>query len=143
MPLILLTAALAVAQDTWQVQRVVSPAKYPRLAYQAQIQGTAELRCTLANDGVVSNCRTVKGHPLLAQAAEENVKRWKFRSASHIASGSNEITLLYTFQLAGDPSRTEHDEFSFEFPNHATFVSTTGCSDRIPCTQEEAKKQKR
>lgn len=54
-----------------------APIKYVPLALQARIQGQVRLR--IATDGHAVTGVTVKdGHPLLAQAAVENVRTWKF-----------------------------------------------------------------
>jgi outer membrane biosynthesis protein TonB len=51
--------------------------KYAPLALQARIQG--QVRLQVITDGHVATNVTIKaGHPLLAQAAVENVRTWKF-----------------------------------------------------------------
>ncbi len=52
---------------------------YPTLARQTRVQGRVELEATVARDGTVKNVRVVSGHPLLAPAAVEAVKRWRYR----------------------------------------------------------------
>jgi len=53
--------------------------RYPALAMQARIQGTVVLQAAIGKDGRVENLRLVSGHPMLAPAAIEAVKQWRYR----------------------------------------------------------------
>ena len=57
--------------------RKVAPI-YPPLARQARIQGTVILRVIIDKEGNVSNLQLVSGHPMLAPAAIEAVKQWRY-----------------------------------------------------------------
>lgn len=52
---------------------------YPPLARQARIQGTVILQATISKTGDIENLQLVSGHPMLAPAAIEAVKQWKYR----------------------------------------------------------------
>ena len=52
---------------------------YPPLARQARIQGTVVLQAVIGKDGSIQNLRVVSGHPMLAQAALEAVKQWRYK----------------------------------------------------------------
>ncbi len=52
---------------------------YPLSAKQMHIQGTVELQATLGKDGKVSSVRALSGDPLLARAAIDAVKQWKYK----------------------------------------------------------------
>jgi protein TonB len=52
---------------------------YPPLARQARIQGTVILQAVIGKDGTIQNLRVVSGHPMLAQAALEAVKQWRYK----------------------------------------------------------------
>ena len=56
----------------------VEPA-YPPLAKQARIQGVVVLTAIIGKDGNVQNLQIVSGHPLLAPAAIEAVKQWRYK----------------------------------------------------------------
>ncbi|HUO26127.1 MAG TPA: TonB family protein [Candidatus Aquilonibacter sp.] len=58
--------------------RKVQP-MYPPLARQARIQGTVLLRAQISKDGTIENLQLISGHPMLAPAAIEAVKQWKYR----------------------------------------------------------------
>ena len=52
---------------------------YPTLARQARIQGTVILKAVISREGDVQDISLVSGHPMLAPAAIEAVKQWKYR----------------------------------------------------------------
>ncbi|HKS74846.1 MAG TPA: energy transducer TonB [Terriglobales bacterium] len=58
--------------------RKVQPA-YPPLARQARIQGNVVLTAEISKDGSIENLHLVSGHPMLAPAAIEAVKQWKYK----------------------------------------------------------------
>ena len=56
----------------------VSPT-YPPLARQARIQGVVVLQAQISKDGSIQNLQLISGHPMLAPAAIEAVKQWKYK----------------------------------------------------------------
>ena len=58
--------------------RKVQPT-YPPLARQARIQGSVVLQAQISKDGAIENLRLVSGHPMLAPAAIEAVKQWRYK----------------------------------------------------------------
>lgn len=52
--------------------------KYPESAKVQHIEGPVVLDAQVLGDGTVGNIAIVQGHPLLAEAATEAVKQWKF-----------------------------------------------------------------
>ena len=52
---------------------------YPPLARQARIQGAVLLQAIIGKDGCIENLRLVSGHPMLAPAAIEAVRQWRYR----------------------------------------------------------------
>jgi TonB family protein len=52
---------------------------YPPLARQARIQGLVVLKIAINTSGDVQNLQLVSGHPMLAPAAIEAVKQWKYQ----------------------------------------------------------------
>jgi protein TonB len=53
--------------------------KYPPEAGRARIEGTVVLLAVIGKDGTVEDVSVVKGLPMLAQAAIEAVKQWRYR----------------------------------------------------------------
>jgi len=58
--------------------RKVNP-NYPPLARQARIQGTVVLHAVISKDGSIEGLTLVSGHPMLAPAAIDAVKQWKYK----------------------------------------------------------------
>jgi len=58
--------------------RKVQPT-YPGLARSARIQGAVLLQAIISKDGSIENLRLLSGHPMLAPAAIEAVKQWRYR----------------------------------------------------------------
>lgn len=64
---------------------------YPDLARQMNITGTVRLAVVVAPNGTVKDVKVVGGHPVLAGAAMEAVKKWRFEPATQESSGNVEI----------------------------------------------------
>ena len=60
-----------------QILQRINPA-YPPLAKQARISGLVKLEGIIAKDGTVQQLKVVSGHPLLAPAALEAVRQWRY-----------------------------------------------------------------
>ncbi|HEV2687283.1 MAG TPA: TonB family protein, partial [Bryobacteraceae bacterium] len=81
--------------------RKVSPT-YPPLARQARIQGTVVLQAQISKDGSIQNLQLISGHPMLAPAAIEAVKQWKYKP--YLLNGEPvevETQVQVNFTLAG------------------------------------------
>ncbi len=52
---------------------------YPALARQARIQGQVVLQATISKDGTIQNLHMISGHPMLAPAAIDAVKQWRYK----------------------------------------------------------------
>jgi protein TonB len=75
---------------------------YPPLARQARIQGKVLLQALISKDGSIENLQLISGHPMLAPAAIEAVKRWKYKP--YLLNGEPvevETTVEVNFTLAG------------------------------------------
>ena len=53
--------------------------KYPPIARTSRIQGDVVLAAVIGKDGHIENLHLVSGHPLLAEAALDAVKQWRYR----------------------------------------------------------------
>jgi protein TonB len=79
----------------------VNPA-YPPLARQARIQGQVVLQAEISKDGTIENLRLISGHPMLAPAAIEAVKQWRYKP--YMLNGEPvevETTVMVNFTLSG------------------------------------------
>lgn len=61
--------------------RLKVTAQYPRLARQMNLIGTVQLAAVVRPDGTVKEVRVLGGHPVLAEAASQAVRQWRFRPA--------------------------------------------------------------
>ena len=75
---------------------------YPPLARQARIQGSVLLQAEISKDGTIQNLRLMNGHPMLAPAAIEAVKQWRYKP--YILNGEPvevETQITVNFTLSG------------------------------------------
>jgi TonB family protein len=72
----LFTATLLHADTRKSVK--TSPPVYPAIAAKMKVEGTVKLEATIGGDGSVEDVKVVSGHMLLAPAAVEAVKKWKY-----------------------------------------------------------------
>ena len=75
-----------------KVKQKVNPG-YPELARTTRISGTGKLEATIAANGQVKNVKVLGGHPLLAGAAEDALRKWKYEP------GSGETTAVVEFHF--------------------------------------------
>ena len=78
------------------------PPTYPPLARQARIQGTVILQAQISKTGDIQNLQLISGHPMLAPAAIEAVKQWKYKP--YLLNGEPvevETQVQVNFTLAG------------------------------------------
>jgi TonB family protein len=73
----------ALAQDSAnmvlkrKVKSKVIP-QFPEIATQLRLQGKVKIEATIAPDGRVTNAKVLGGHPILAAAGLDAVKKWRF-----------------------------------------------------------------
>ena len=75
------------------VKSRVSPS-YPEMAKRMKISGTVKVEATVDADGKVTAVKTLDGNRMLATAAEDAVKKWKFEA------GTGEATVEVTLNFA-------------------------------------------
>jgi periplasmic protein TonB len=74
--------------------------RYPTVAREAHIQGIVVLTALIDKDGMIQNLQVVTGHPMLAPAAIEAVKQWRYKP--FLLNGQAvgvETTVTVTFSL--------------------------------------------
>jgi TonB family protein len=60
---------------------------YPELARKMHISGTVKIEVVVAPNGTVKEARIVGGHPVLANAALDAARKWRFEPAAVESSG--------------------------------------------------------
>src|SRR5271157_5180387 len=81
--------------------RKVQPV-YPPLARQARIQGSVVLHAEIGKDGTITNLQLISGHAMLAPAAIEAVKQWRYKP--YLLNGEPvavETEVIVNFSLSG------------------------------------------
>jgi periplasmic protein TonB len=79
------------------ILRRVEPS-YPREALSLRIQGPVVMSATIGTDGRMKNVRAIKGHPVLARAATDAVKQWRYKPAmlnGEVVKVDTEITVVF------------------------------------------------
>jgi len=60
---------------------------YPDLARKMNIAGTVKIQVVVTPNGTVKDAHVVGGHPVLANAALDAAKKWRFEPAAGESSG--------------------------------------------------------
>lgn len=60
---------------------------YPELARKMNISGTVKVEVVVSPNGAVKDARVVGGHPVLATAALDAAKKWRFEPAAAESTG--------------------------------------------------------
>ena len=100
---LVLILALALPSRVWcqqtqvennrKIVTEVAP-EYPHLARTMNITGVVKLEVLVATNGSVKSVQVRGGHPVLAEAAQSAVNRWKWEHASQETKESVEIKFV-------------------------------------------------
>jgi TonB family protein len=109
------TAQLAAPTNAAELERVNSlqptlgsgDGSYPLLAQQMKVQGSVVLQAFIGADGVIENLRVVSGPSILASAAQQAVREWRFKP--YMQNGQPvetkaTITVNFTIKVADNTS---------------------------------------
>jgi TonB family protein len=81
---ICLGVSLAQTQDNSKLERKIvqqTMPRYPEIARKMNLAGTVKVVAVVAPDGKVTAVQPMGGSPVLLQAAQDAVSRWKFAPA--------------------------------------------------------------
>jgi TonB family protein len=92
--LVMTMAMPARAADDRAVKTRVAPI-YPEIARRMRIAGAVNIEATVAPDGTVSDAKAISGNKILAPAAEDAVRKWKFAAGS----GTTKVTVEVDFAM--------------------------------------------
>jgi len=67
--------------------KVKVPPAYPELARRMNIAGVVKVQVTVAANGAITRTKLVGGHPVLANAALDALKQWRFETAQEESTG--------------------------------------------------------
>ena len=91
--LALTLSAIHVGAQQAQSDEIVRRAKskvqpeYPALAKKMNIAGTVKIEVVVSPNGTVKDARVIGGHPVLATAALDAARKWRFEPATVETSG--------------------------------------------------------
>jgi TonB family protein len=68
---------------------------YPEIAKRLGIEGAVKVEATVEADGKVADVKTLSGNHMLATAAEDAVRKWKFAAGS----GEDKVDVEVNFSL--------------------------------------------
>jgi TonB family protein len=85
------TSAPSLGQEIDRKTKTKVAPVYPELARRMNITGVVKVQITVAANGSVKNTKLVGGHPVLANAALDAVKKWRFETASQETTGMVEF----------------------------------------------------
>jgi TonB family protein len=72
------------------------PPVYPELAHRMHVGGKVMLLVEIQPDGTVSDTKVESGHALLAPAAQDAVRKWKF--APNASASESEIEINFAIE---------------------------------------------
>lgn len=112
------------AETPIQPRRIVG-LEYPRLARLANAGGRIVLRFAVSSDGKVERVDIEQGHPLLAGAASECLRKWTYQACPETGGSRCNLRIHFDFILEGlCASELCPSSFTFDFPDTVTVRST-------------------
>jgi len=94
---------------------------YPNLARQTAIQSSVNVEIIISSDGEVFSASVISGHPLLKEAVEKNIRRWKFDSSP---ADHRPLTITYEFRLELPKTYYRPESRNiFDLPTKVTVIS--------------------
>jgi TonB family protein len=102
------------AADPVQMASIKAPVpdstEYPLLAGQMAVQGSVLLQALIAADGAVEDLRVLSGPAILASAAQEAVRQWKFKP--YLENGKPvetqaRVTVNFTIKVSNNTARVQ------------------------------------
>jgi TonB family protein len=81
------SASSAPTNDIFRRAKFKVQPEYPDLARKMELAGVVKIEVTVAPNGAVKSARVVGGHPVLAGAALDAARKWRFEPAPAESSG--------------------------------------------------------
>ena len=81
------SAPLARGQEIDRKAKTRVAPLYPELARRLNITGVVKVQITVSANGSVKNAKLVGGHPVLANAALDAVRKWRFETGPQESTG--------------------------------------------------------
>ena len=100
-------AAATKAAEREQLSAEASQPQYPLLAHHMNVMGSVVLQALIGSDGVIENLRVMSGPAILANAAQQAVREWKFKPIQENGQAVESkavITVNFSIRVADNPS---------------------------------------
>ena len=91
-----LSASAALAGDVHRAVVTRVPPVYPEIAHRMHVGGKVVLLVEIQADGTVSDTKVESGHALLAPAAQDAVRKWKF--APNPSASESEVEINFNIE---------------------------------------------
>ena len=82
---------------------------YPLLAKHMNVQGSVVLQALIGSDGIIENLRVVSGPTILAAAAQQAVREWRFKPImehGQAVESKAQITVNFSIKIADNSAKT-------------------------------------
>jgi len=79
---VVLASTLLSGQETPRKVLVRVPAQYPAILQSKKIGGLVKVRVVISSSGTVRSTELVGGNPILAEAAMDAIKKWRYERAA-------------------------------------------------------------
>jgi len=109
------TANIAAATNAAERERIsadaseTQQASYPPLAQHMNVQGSVVLQAIIGADGLVQNLHVLSGPAILAAAAQQAVREWRFKPVvqnGQAVETKAKITVNFNIKIAGNSETT-------------------------------------
>lgn len=120
--------------------------RYPVLPHAARITGDVRIRCMVDKHGAVTDVIVLSGHTLLAKAAAENARQWRFQQTE--GDGVSEAFIKYSFRIVRPGTEGTGVETLKPYtridPSGRVVVVTApeACIDFVPCGAQQSSSNK-
>jgi TonB family protein len=89
--------------------QTTADATYPLLGQHSKVQGSVVLQAVIGADGSIENLRVISGPAILATAAQQAVRQWRFKP--YLQNGlpvetKTNITVNFSIRVADNPATT-------------------------------------
>ena len=93
------SATVALAQEPEPFLTSSTLPVYPPIASTAHISGTVRISFTISPAGDVVECKTISGHPMLAQSSLNVVRSWKFGIEDYLPKINRTFETEFVYRL--------------------------------------------
>jgi protein TonB len=94
--------------ESIQLPQASLTANYPLLAQHMNVQGSVVLQAVISANGAIQNLRVLSGPAILAAAAEQAVREWRFKPVlqnGQPVETKARITVNFTIKVADNPAK--------------------------------------